>query len=155
MSYHGLITVAAARTTVITAATAAVAAAVAATAFVTAAAAAAATRTTAIAATATAITTTAAAVEAATATARALALIGLFYNQGLFTQRNIVQVFDGITAVLLVYHFHKSKAAAFPCFFIHSYFSRRDRTKFFKNFYQLVVKQIVRKAGYKKFHTES
>jgi hypothetical protein len=92
---------------------------------------------------------------AAAATGRALALIGLFYYQWFFAQRNIVEVLNGIAAILVIHHFYKSKAAAFTCFFIHGYFSRRDRTKFFEYLNQLVVKQIVREAGYKKFHTEN
>lgn len=116
--------------------------------------------TTAIVATATAAATTIASATAlattvTTAATRSLALIGLFYNQRLLAQRYIVEVLNGITSVLVVHHLHKGKAAAFTRFFIHGYFCRRNRTKFFKNFYQLVVKQIVRKAGYKKFHTES
>lgn len=117
--------------------------------------------TTTIVATATAAATTIASATALATTVttaaatRSLALIGLFYNQRLLAQRYIVEVLNGITSVLVVHHLHKGKAAAFTRFFIHGYFCRRNRTKFFKNFYQLVVKQIVRKAGYKKFHTES
>lgn len=146
----GSVTIPVPGTPVITAATAVTTTIATATAFVTAATAA--TRATTIATATAAIA--AAAVEAATA-ARTLALIGLLYHQRLLTERNIVQVLNGIAAILFVHHFHKCKATAFACFFVHGYFSRRDRAKFFENFYQLVVKQIVRKAGYKKFHTES
>lgn len=142
----GLITVA--RAAVVTTATVAATTAITATTIVTTAAAAATTIASATALAATEATTT-------TAAARSLALIGLFYHQRLLAQRYIVEVLNGIPPVLVVHHFYKGKAAAFTRFFIHGYFCRRNRTKFFENFYQLVVKQIVREAGYKKFHTES
>lgn len=145
--------VVAAATATVVATSAAAATAAAITATTTGAAA---TVTTAAAATLVTATAAGTIVTAATAASgRALTVIGLFYHQGLFTQRNIIEVFNCVQPVLVVLHVYKSKPTAFTGFFIHGNLGRNDGTKFFENFHQLVVKQIVRKAGNKKFHNEN
>ena len=99
-----------------------------------------------------AITTTITAAAAGTTTGSAL--VGFFNDQLLFTEGNIFQVFDGVAAIGLVLHFHKTKSPAFAGFFVKGYFGRNNRTKLFEDFYQFIIVQIIRQTGHKEFHTD-